>query len=254
MASKKMSRDRPKLTIILPAYGEAKNLQKILPKIKKVVASEKINTQILVLDSTSPSDNTAEVCQKFNVTCLPRQGGNRYGDAIRTGIRSSKGEFIITMDADGSHNPEFISQLWNNCDYADVVIASRYIQGGHTDNPWMLVTMSRILNIVFKIVVGMPILDISNSFRLYNGEMLRSISPKFSNFDILEEILALLLWNNPVRPAKIVEIPFHFEQRLYGKPKRRLIIFAMQFLTALFKLLAFRIRSKLKSNSDYRNY
>ena len=230
----------PQLTIIMPAYGEAENLKHLLPKIKAVLEKEGILAQILVVDTATPLDNTAQVCNQVGATYLPRQGGNRYGDALRTGIKASTGKYVITLDSDGSHNPEFIGRLWEHRDDADVVIASRYIPGGATENPWILVTMSRILNIVFKIMVGMPVYDISNSYRLYRGDMLRSINPEFSNFDILEEILARLLWKNPDHPARVIEIPFRFEQRLQGKPKRKLVVFTIQFITALFKLRALR--------------
>lgn len=82
----------------------------------------------------------------------------------------------------------------------------------------------------------MPVYDISNSFRLYRGDLLRSIEPKYANFDILEEILAKIIWGNFTPPAVIIEIPFRFEQRKYGKPKRNLLVFTAQFVTALFKL------------------
>lgn len=108
--------------------------------------------------------------------------------------------------------------------------------------------LSRILNIMFKLFVGMPVYDISNSFRLYRGDLLRNITPTYANFDILEEILAKLLWGNSTQPARVVEIPFKFEQRKYGKSKRKLIVFTFQFITALFKLRWLRMQTKVARN------
>ena len=190
----------PDLTVMLPAYGEADNLRELLPKIKTIAQSLGLTTQILVLDAAEPLDNTPEVCRINEVTHLPRRGGNRYGDAIRTGIKAATGQFIVSMDADGSHNPQFIVQLWENRHKADVIIASRYIPGGFTENPWLLVVMSRLLNVVFKIFVGMPVYDISNSFRLYRGDILRQIEPTYANFDVLEEILAKIIWGKIAPP------------------------------------------------------
>jgi dolichol-phosphate mannosyltransferase len=233
---------------MLPAYGEADNLRELLPSVKKIVQDLEISAQILVLDASQPIDDTPEVCRKNGVTYLPRQGGNRYGDAIRTGIKAATGQFIITMDSDGSHNPQFIQKLWENRHKADLVIASRYIPGGFTENPWLLVAMSRMLNIVFKVFVGIPVYDISNSFRLYRGDLLRCIEPTYSNFDVLEEILAKVVWGNFKPPATVIEIPFRFEQRKYGKPKRKLIVFTLQFMIALIKLRLLRAESlKLKA-------
>lgn len=235
---------QPDLTILLPAYNEAENLVLLIPQIKAVVARSGISSEIIILDTQTPLDQTPDICRENQVICLARQGGNRYGDAIRTGIKASRGKFVLTMDSDGSHNPEFITQLWQNRVNADVVIASRYIPGGATDNPWILVSLSRVLNIVFKLLVGMPVYDISNSFRIYKGDLLRSVHPTYENFNILEEILAKIIWGKAEQPVKVLEIPFHFEQRKYGKPKRKLIVFGLQFLTALFKLRSLRNQSK----------
>ncbi|MFN8412667.1 MAG: glycosyltransferase [Anaerolineales bacterium] len=230
------------LTVIMPAYGEADNLRVLLPEIQKIIYELKISSEIIVLDTQSPLDDTKDVCLENQAKYLPRVGGNRYGDAIRTGILASTGEFVISMDSDGSHSPEFIRQMWDKRLEADVIIASRYINGGVTENPWLLVAMSRVLNVIFKIFVGIPVYDVSNSFRLYRGDLLRSVSPVYENFDILEEILAIIIWGQPGRSVKILEIPFRFQQRKFGKPKRNLIVFGVQFLTALFKLRT--IRSK----------
>lgn len=232
--------DKKKLTVMIPAYGEAENLRLLLPEIEKVTENLAVPSEIIVLDAESPVDDTQAVCIENQARWIPRTGGNRYGDAIRTGIRTCTGDFVITMDADGSHNPQFIYKLWERRLDADVVIASRYIPGGVTENPWLLVAMSRLLNIAFKLFVGMPVYDISNSFRLYRGDLLRNIEPKYANFDVLEEILAKIIWGNFIPPAVILEIPFRFEQRKYGKPKRNLLVFTIQFVTALFKLRWFR--------------
>jgi dolichol-phosphate mannosyltransferase len=232
--------ERKELTVMLPAYGEADNLRELLPTIKKVITELGTNAEIIVLDAATPVDDTQAVCQENGVTWLPRQGGNRYGDAVRTGIRASTGEFVIAMDSDGSHNPQFMHELWKHRAKAEVVIASRYVPGGVTENPWLLVAMSRVLNVVFKIFVGIPVYDVSNSFRLYRGNLLRSIQPTYANFDVLEEILAKIIWGNSNQAVKIIELPFRFEQRVHGKPKRKLIVFAMQFFMALFRLRKLR--------------
>ena len=242
-------RQRPQLSIFLPAYGEAENLRELLPEIKKVVAGLGIASQIVVIDACTPVDNTAAVCKENGVEYLPRQGGNSYGDAVRTAIRAVSGVYVISLDSDGSHNPQFIRELWAQRQAADVVIASRYIPGGVTDNPWILVAMSRLLNIVFRIFVGIPAYDISNSFRLYQGDLLRKVHPKFVNFDVLEEILVRILWGDASGAGTVLEIPFRFEQRKHGKPKRKLIVFAIQFVVALVKLTSLRIKNQFSGEN-----
>lgn len=234
--------EKKMLTVMIPAYGEAENLRLLLPAIKKITDDLAVPYEIIVLDAEAPVDDTQAVCDEHQAKWIPRIGGNRYGDAIRTGIRTCSGDFVITMDADGSHNPQFIYKMWEKRLEADVVIASRYVPGGVTENPWLLVAMSRLLNITFKLFVGMPVYDISNSFRLYRGDLLRKIEPTYANFDVLEEILAKIIWGNFTPTPVIIEIPFRFEQRKYGKPKRILLVFAVQFVTALFKLRGLRAK------------
>lgn len=238
------------LTVMMPAYGEADNLRVLLPEIKRVIEELGINAEIIVLDAMLPVDDTRAICLENNVAWLPRQGGNQYGDAVRTGIKASTGEFVIAMDSDGSHNPQFMGELWKNRLKADVIIASRYIPGGVTENPWLLVAMSRVLNVIFKIFVGIPVYDVSNSFRLYRGDILRSIQTEYANFDILEEILAKLIWGRGNRTVSILEIPFRFEKRRYGEPKRQLVVFGIQFVSALFKLALLRAKHRKQGLLD----
>jgi dolichol-phosphate mannosyltransferase len=117
------------LSVLLPAFKEADNLRLLLPSLRKVADSLATEPQILVIDSATPLDDTLQVCAENKVMGIPRKGGNNYGDAIRTGISVSTGDYVVVMDADGSHNPEFIRVLWEKRRVADVVIASRYVPG-----------------------------------------------------------------------------------------------------------------------------
>jgi len=229
------------LSIIMAAYREAENLSILLPRLTTALRTLTPKYEVLVVDAVTPMDDTEAICAANQVRLLRRQPGNDYGDAIRTGVAASRGDFVLIMDADGSHNPEFIRELWGKRHQADVVIASRYVVGGHTDNPRLLVGMSRVLNQLFRFIVGFPVLDVSNSFRLYRAELLRGLRLTYRHFDILEEILAKLLWGNP-DPARVVEIPYHFERRLAGESKRNLWVFGYHFCLAALRLNATRRR------------
>jgi dolichol-phosphate mannosyltransferase len=229
------------LSVILAAYNEAENLSILLPRLTTVVRALAPKHEILVVDTVTPLDDTQTVCAANQVGFLRRQPTNDYGDAIRTGIAASRGDFVLVMDADGSHNPSFLRALWDQRHSADLVIASRYVTGGRTDNSRLLVGMSRILNRVFRFLVGFPVLDVSNSFRLYRGDRLRSLRLTYRHFDIIEEILAKLLWGSP-EPARVVEIPYHFERRMTGESKRNLIVFGLHFGIAALRLYGLRHR------------
>ena len=77
------------LSIVLPAYLEAENLNYILPQLHRCLNKTGIEYEILVIDTMEALDSTREVCAKWEVHYVNRYGGNLYGDAIRTGITES---------------------------------------------------------------------------------------------------------------------------------------------------------------------
>jgi dolichol-phosphate mannosyltransferase len=237
----------PALSVVLPAYQEAENLRWFLPRLEDTLGVLVDSWEVLVVDTMEPLDDTEAVCAEFAVRHVRRRGSNDYADAIRSGIADSLGEHVVIMDCDGSHDPEFIADLWERRNDADVVIASRYVAGGATENPWILVAFSRVLNVVFSAVVGIPARDISNSFRLYRGPQLRSLELVSLHLDVQEEILARLLWElHP--PAAILELPFRFKERHLGKSKRSMFVFIVAFLGAMVRLR--RLHRSIRSHAS----
>ena len=234
--------DSFELTVLIPAYEEAESLSSLLPLILIELSKLKATYEVIVVDTNLARDNTKQVCDLNGVTYLSRKNGEFYGDAIRTGVLNTKGVYTVIMDADGSHNPNCISRLWEQRMVCDLVIASRYIKGGCTDNPVVLIFMSRIVNILFRFTLNLNCLDVSNSYRLYKSTDLKVLNLKCNNFDIVEEILVSLV--NLRKPYRIVEIPITFEQRKAGKSKRKLVVFAFSYIYVLLRLL--NINKKLK--------
>lgn len=217
------------LSIVMPAYQEADNLAVILPKLKELALGE-----IIVVDTQSPMDNTEEICNKQGVRYVRRKGGNNYGDAIRTGIESARSEFVIFMDADGSHSPDFVQTLYNHRHEADVVIASRYVEGGATENSKILIFMSLVVNIVYSLVLNLDCKDVSNSFKLYKAKQLKNLQLHCSNFDIVEEIMFKLKKQN--KEIRFLELPYTFKKREFGKTKRNLFLFVLTYIVTIVKL------------------
>jgi dolichol-phosphate mannosyltransferase len=228
--------------VALPAYEEAANLEMLLPLLRQSADSLGVTWEILVIDTEQPRDQTPEVCRQNGVRYVPRQQGPLYGHAIRTALRQAKGKWVIFMDADGSHNPGFLPSLWEHRDNADLVIASRYIQGGKTENPAALIFMSLMVNVAFRMALGLKCYDVSNSFRLYRGDDLRALTLKCNNFDIVEEILVKLAMARP--GYRIKEVPFVFEKRKAGKTKRNLLIFALGYITTLLRLMKMKYEAR----------
>lgn len=228
----------PHLSVVLPAYREAENLRVLLPRLGEVLRDLPYPSEVLVIDLPTRVDPTEAVCAEAEVRHLRRAPGTSFGDAYRTGIEAAQGRFVAFMDADGSHAPEFLPELLAVHEDHDVVIASRYAPGGSTDNPWVLIFMSWVLNRIYGLVLGLPVADISNSFRVYRGDLLRQLDLECENFDVVEEILYKLRLRNP--GLRIHEVPFRFERRLHGETKRDLVRFVLTFALTLVRLRRLR--------------
>lgn len=224
----------PELTVALPAYEEGPNLANLLPRIQRIVNALGIRAEVLVVDTEVPRDETPAVCERAGVTYLPRRGGSLYSHAIRTALAASRGAWVVVMDSDGSHAPEFIQELWAARANADLVVASRFVPGGRTENPAILILLSWVVNVVFRFVLGLECADVSNSFRLYRGADVRALQLHCENFDIVEEILVDLVFTHP--GYRVKEIPFTFEKRKAGRTKRKLISFALSYVATLARL------------------
>ena len=221
------------LTIIIPSLNESDNLKKLIPEIKSEIG-KKFTYEIFIIDGINKDNKTFKITKKNSIRYLNRIRNNDYGNAVRLGIKKSTGKYILFMDGDYSHNPKFILKLYENKLY-DVVIASRYVPGGKTDNSLLSETLSRFLNKFYNIILNLELEDVSNSFKLYNTKMIKRLHLSCNHFDIIEEIIFKLKKNND--KIKFLEVPYHFKQRKFGKSKRNFFV----IIAYLFSILKLRI-------------
>lgn len=233
------------LSVVVPGYLEEENLRLLLPRLTRTLQSIGIRWEAIVVETMQPMDKTADVCAENGCICIARRGGNSFGDAVRTGIEHSRGDRVVFMDADGSHPPEFIADLWRHRNDADVVIASRYALGGITENSWSLTFMSRVLNLSYSWILGLNCSDVSNNFKLYPGKALRGLTLACTHFDIVEEILCRLVHRDP--PLTIAEVPAVFKKRMFGETKRNLPLFIVSYVYTIVRL-RFQRRSPMSRN------
>jgi dolichol-phosphate mannosyltransferase len=139
------------------------------------------------------------------------------------------------MDADGSHDPATIPRLLSARCHADIVIASRYVKGGRTDNGFVLTAMSRSLNVAYGLVLGLKCHDVSTNFKLYKYDQIRAVDLACRNFDVVEELL-FRVRQQVGASLRILEIPDYFRERDEGVTKRQLGPFVASYLATLIKL------------------
>lgn len=228
------------ITIILPSFNEEENLKILLPQLNRVLNSLDSDYEIIVVDAKNSNDNSEYVCKTNNAKYI-RQKSYGYADAFKEGIKESEYPLVLVVDADNSQDiskiPLMYAEIING---ADVVIGSRYIEGGVTDDPPASVLMSKLLNNTYRFFLGFNEKDISTDFRIYKKNLLDGIDTDCKNFDVIEETLFLLKKNNPRLIIK--EIPIHYKKRAEGISKRKLLKFIYGYIKLFFRLIILRIR------------
>ena len=222
------------LTIIIPARNEAKNLAKLLPRIRRVVSSTDINVDIVVVDEQPDPETRMNVEKNECFLLSPYTRG--YGGAIIAGINHAQSEFIITMDADFSHSPDFLIDLWRARHSADIIIASRYVPGGKAIMPLSRLLLSKIINVVFSRGLDLSVRDMSSGFRLYRTKPIKNLNLIRDDFDIQQEILVKTLAKGYI----VREIPFTYQPRRHGSSHARVFRFGISYLKTFSSLWLLR--------------
>lgn len=210
--------------VIIPTYNEKENIEKI---IRKVISLDG-GFNILIIDDGSP-DGTAFIVKDLQkefegrIYMVERKGKLGLGTAYIAGFKwaiENGFEYIFEMDADFSHNPDDLINLYDACkNGGDVAIGSRYISGVNVVNwPMGRVLMSYCASMYVRFVTRMKVMDTTAGFKCYKIEVLKSIDfdkirSKGYGFQIEMKFTAWKLGFN------IVEVPIIFTDRKMGASK-----------------------------------
>lgn len=233
---------RPDLSIVLLARDEERNLATLLPQISRTLAALAVAAETIVVDGGS-RDGTARVASGLGARVVP-QRGRGYGEALRTGFGAASGTYVITMDADLSHEADVIARLWAARDPSGIAVASRYVPGGDARTGLVRLLLSRALNLVFSRGLSMRVRDVSSGFRIYPHAVLERLPARADDFDILPELLIRAHsegWH-------IAEIPFRYAPRQAGSSKARLLHLGWAYLRTFARL--WRLRNSIAA-ADY---
>ncbi|MFC1674344.1 polyprenol monophosphomannose synthase [Candidatus Omnitrophota bacterium] len=225
------------ISILIPTYNEADNMKDTLERIIGTFDNINTNYEILVIDDAS-EDDTVKIAggllaQKKG-SVISRLCIRSLSLSVLDGIKQSKGNIIIVMDADGSHPPELIPLFIKDIQEGyDLVIASRYIEGGGSEGlPLLRKIMSRFACLLGRAVTKVK--DNTSGFFCVRKSALEGISLTPSGFKIGLEIFVKANINS------FKEIPYTFTNRKRGESKLR-IKACMQYLYQIFSLLAYKI-------------
>jgi dolichol-phosphate mannosyltransferase len=210
------------LTIVLPVLNERENVERLLPRTVEVLRTIGCRYELVVVVDGGSTDGTADAAVAGGARVI-RQTLPGYGGALREGLAAAAGTYILTLDADLSHDPDFIRKLWRSRERAEVVIASRYVKGGVAYMPRHRLILSRVLNAFFARGLGLPVRDLSSGFRLYRAKAVQGLDLEGTNFEVLEEILVKI----HAEGWRITEIPFTYYPRERGTSHARIVAFGM---------------------------
>ena len=223
-----MAKRDTEISVVIPTLNEADSLRILLPRLQAILDKLGCDYEVIVADGAS-NDGTLDVARQYGASIIRKKKG--YGIALRSAFRQCRGKYVITMDADLSHNPSVIKQLYLKRHAADIVIASRYMRGGSANTSLIRKMLSIVLNKIFFIFLALPLKDISSGFRLYNSEALKRLRLKGHHYEILQEILIEAY----LRGYTVAEIPFHYLPRKSGRSHVRLLTFSFYYLKVLSK-------------------
>jgi glycosyltransferase involved in cell wall biosynthesis len=230
------------LSVILPVMNECENLRVLIPRMRAQLERERLEFEIIVVDGGSTDGTQDEAAAQGARVVRERRRG--YAGALETGFAEARGRYLLTLDADLSHEPDFVAKLWRARDRGDIVIASRYTRGGVAYSGFLRKVLSRVLNVTMRRVLSMPVQDLSSGFRLYRREAIAGLELEGRNFEVLEEILV----KSYSQGYSVFEVPFTYFPREAGQSHARLLRFGMDLTAAAARL--WKLRNSIAS-ADY---
>ena len=215
-----------KLSIILPAFNEAKTIHLILDKIKNVTLPNSIQKEIIIINDCS-FDNTKVTIENYisknldlNILLLNHDKNKGKGTAIHTGIAYATGEYLIIQDADLEYNPEEYTQLLQPVldGFADVVYGSRFMGGNAHRVLFFWHTIgNRFLTMLSNMFANLNLTDMETCYKLFNTKMLQSIKLKEKRFGFEPEVTIKIA---RIPKIRIYEVGISYYGRTYEEGKK----------------------------------
>jgi glycosyltransferase involved in cell wall biosynthesis len=202
----------PKISVVICALNEEKNLSQVLPLIPSWV------DEIILVDGHS-TDNTVEIAKKLRpgikVLCQPNKG---KGEALKYGVAASKGDIIATLDADGTYSPKelshFIQAIIDGNDFAK---GSRFVYSKPDCMPDNRQFGNKVLALTANFLFRASYTDICSGYYAFRKNLFDELRLSSNGFEMEQELFVKIIR----RKYRVVEISHSYQKRLYGSSKTR---------------------------------
>ncbi len=202
------------LSIIIPVYNEELTIGNIIDRVKTVAQQTGLKNEVIVVDDCS-RDKSLDLAKKHSAKIYTLKKHMGKGYALRAGFAKAKGDIIVTIDSDGSHEPEELPKVLAPImqDKADLVIGSRYLNHKRVAARRLNAFGVRIFNYFIQMLTGVAITDSQSGYRAMKREVVKTPKLKSGGYEIESEMLV----KTAKKKFRVTEVPISFEQRTYGR-------------------------------------
>jgi glycosyltransferase involved in cell wall biosynthesis len=215
-----------KLSIIIPAYNEAKTIHLILDKVADVELINSIQKEIIIINDCSTDDteqsinNYITAHSNLNILYVKHTINKGKGAAIHTGIEKATGDYLIIQDADLEYDPaEFnilLQPIING--FADVVYGSRFIGGKPHRILFFWHTIgNKILTFISNMLNNLNLTDMETCYKLFKSDIIKSIDLKEKRFGFEPEVTTKI---SRIKNIRIYEVGISYYGRTYSEGKK----------------------------------
>lgn len=221
--------NRPDLSVVISALNEEKTVQNVLSKVLGIFDKYKINGEVVFMDNHSTdntgylADNVAKKDKRARVIHRINMPNKDLGSSLREGFSNARGKYVLVMDCDMSHSPDEIPNLLNHKNEADIIIGSRYTEGGKAEMSLKRAIISKTFNFLTKTLLKTNVKDITTGFKLYNKKVLDNLQLESTGFGLHVEVFLKAI--NKGYTAK--EIPINYQRA----DKKSTLNYRKQFLS-----------------------
>lgn len=254
-----------KLSIVIPAHNEEKNIGPCLEELQQVVWNENLIPLEIVVVNDNSTDSTESVIRGYmdrfdNIRIVNRTAPGGFGRAVRSGIEAVTGDVVVICMADLSDSPQDVVSYYRKIQEGyDCVFGSRFIKGSSVEKyPPVKLVVNRIVNTCIRLVFRTKFNDLTNAFKAYRTTVLQDCGPfRASHFNITLELSLSAL----IRNYNIAQIPISWQGRTWGSSNlrlqemgRRYLCTVMMFFCQRFLIRDDVVAEQLASQKRRRDY